>query len=38
MPAQFRRNIAVMSLPTALWLLAVLMILFTLWGADSMRR
>jgi hypothetical protein len=37
-PVQIRWYIASRSLPTALWLLAVLLILITLWGADPLRH
>jgi hypothetical protein len=37
-PVQVRWYIPSRSLPTALWLLALLLILMTFWGADPLRR
>jgi len=37
-PVQIRWYIANQSLPTAMWMLAILLMLFALFGADSMRK
>jgi hypothetical protein len=37
-PVQVRWYLTTRSLPTALWLLALLLILITLWGAEPLRR